>query len=119
MARFENANDRLSEKPPSVEASFEREPITAGEVHNVLTNLPDEARLQLLAEHLLGSLKVPKLFGLCKSVVSADKHLLSNPRICTQTIHIFFGQFIFTGSPVWRHAPWGICMYAFCFTSRY
>ena len=73
VAEFHNADDRLSEKPASVENSFEREPITAGAVQSILAELSYEDRLRALTGYLLGSLKVPNLLGLCKHPRNIDE----------------------------------------------
>jgi hypothetical protein len=95
VAEFQNADARLSEKPESVAQSFEREPITAGAVHDNLADLPHEDRLRVFTQYLLGSLKVPNLFGLCRYYGSSWE--------VTEWIQImrtFFAQFICTASPV-------------------
>lgn len=66
VENFQNADDRLSEKPESVARSFERDAVTAGAVYQDLCDLQDqpEEQLQMLSRHLLGSLKVPQYLGI-------------------------------------------------------
>jgi len=75
---FTNADSSLSEKPQSVEESFERDAITADTVYGILERLKtEEERSIILAEYLLGSLKVPQLHGRCKYSLRPAKLLLT------------------------------------------